>query len=623
MRGVYFRAALGALFLFITGCGGGSPEPKSASDSRAAAAPGRQAVEQRPRLTAVETPPDVVAVMRLRTPATLTDTLGTWANLTVDWRDLMREVMGEVDQVVMLDAPLEASAMLEPGTSGMPRLMFAFSIGLSSREAARQFLRDKGRAVEPSDDGTYRIDFDGGHCLIDWAVGPAPARLVCSDKERTLEQMGPYMTRGLPGQALSDSEFFLRLDAEPWRVRFGKQTRMIKLGVPFVLKELEFDHPELDAVMSDTLYAVADELIALSQDLDSVTLEAKLDPRSAKLLWRLSCKLQGQTSWFGRRLQEIQPQMAAPPQLFWDLPVSSSGASYQVVAKGPAAEEMEQGLTRLVDAGLRYLGPPARVRGDLVKALEDSFRDAGTTVDANGVAADKATQGTGYTLVISEDKGSTARLLEKFLAVFNHPNTRKAVEARTGPIEHWPSVSSRAPGAGAGMPTSTTVYQLSLGDDSWLASILGKLGGAAGDSKQDAHDVYAVVHSGQGKSWLVISRDEQLAYRELSRALAPAAGQKLADSKPLQSLRQQKALTAGFSSLQSLLSELKDAFPDVQGQVTHLEHRGNTPLFHKVLIAQGGKEVAFELELPKAFFADLAGLVMALAADDDGALMLQ
>jgi hypothetical protein len=42
-----------------------------------------------------------------------------------------------------------------------------------------------------------------------------------------------------------------------------------------------------------------------------------------------------------------------------------------------------------------------------------------------------------------------------------------------------------------------------------------------------------------------------------------------------------------------------------------------------VLIAQGGKEVAFELELPKAFFADLAGLVVAMAADDDTALLLQ
>jgi hypothetical protein len=51
----------------------------------------------------------------------------------------------------------------------------------------------------------------------------------------------------------------------------------------------------------------------------------------------------------------------------------------------------------------------------------------------------------------------------------------------------------------------------------------------------------------------------------LSRALAPGAGQTLAQAKPLQRLGQQKALTAGFSSLQSLLSELKDALPDVQG----------------------------------------------------------
>jgi hypothetical protein len=484
---------------------------------------------------------------------------------------------------------------------------------LSSLRGARDFLQSKGREVVRVDEG-YRVQIEDAHCLLAWAIGAAPVRMVCSDKARALEQIGPYMTRGLPARALGKGELFAQLYAEPWRKRFGKQLQMVKLGVPFVLRELELEHPAFDAALSDTLYALAEEVIQVADDLESITLEGTIDPRTESFDWSFALALRSQRSWFGQRLREAEGEMGPPPPAFWNLPLEATGGGYQVAANGATQRALNDGLSKLLRGGLEYLGIPPRLRDDSVQAFSRYLNDTGALAYSDGMAG--AGNATPYTLMSFVDKGAGDRWLAQLQKVYVHPATRKTLEARLGPIESWPELTQRRPAAGSGLPATASVYKLTLPNEDWAKVVSSFLVNTQADGK-GRPELFVVVHTAAGQTWLAASRDEQVASSQLSKALAAQPGRTFAQRSELQHLRQLRATAAGFATLREWLNALEDVVPPSLSE--RLEHRGTTPIFHKIGVSHGGKVLTASVALPKPFFADLALLVMAAMAQEGDA----
>lgn len=606
------RYLASAIVLVCLGCS--KPPPKSADNEAGEAAAGQHgalAPEARPELTAVSAPADVFAVARISSPATLTDTLGKWSNLTMDWRALLREMAGSIDQTVLLDAPVEAAAMLDGKSSNTPKVLFAVSVGLSSIRNAHDYLESKGAVLTAGPAGSFLVEMEGAHCLLAWAIGAAPVRLVCSDKVRALDELGPYLTRGLPGEALVGGELFVEVRAEPWRRRFGRQVQMVKLGVPFVLRELELEHPAFDSVVSDTLYALADEVVQLSDDLDAVRFLGKVQPATQTMDFSMSIKLRGQRSWLGQWLREAEQSMATPPEMFWLLPGAAQDAGYHAPVNGPRHQALVAGTSKLLGGALDYLGVPVRLRQDTTRAFETFCKECGATCEAGGSTATAASSARSddYHLTGSSEKGQLDQLLQQLFLVYSHPAMRKTLEKKFE-IKEWPEVISRRPSAGSGLPATSTVYELSLPPK--LRQLF-----ARGGSSDPAKKVYLASLDIAGRNWLASASDEKLLAQQLNAMASTSAKATLADNRQLDPLRQSRTLGAGFFTVNSGLAAIRDLVPELKLKPSSLEHGGTTPILYRSLVSGGGTELSFALSLPKPVMADLAAAVMAIAAQGD------
>jgi hypothetical protein len=523
-------------------------------------------------------------------------------------------MVGPVDQIVLLDAPVEAAAMLDGKSSATPKVLFAVSIGLSSLQGAHDYLQSKGALLTPGAAGSFRVEIEDVHCLLAWAMGAAPVRLVCSDRARALDELGPYMTRGMPEEALGSGEIFTELRAEPWRRRFGRQVQMVKLGVPFLLRELELDNPAFDAVMSDTLYALAEEAVSLVDDLDALRFVGKLDNRAETLNLSWSVKLRGQRSWFGQLLREASAQMAGPPEVFWSLPADAYDASYAVQVRGPQQKALTAGLLKLIGGGLDYLGIPAKLRDDTVRAFQVTFDESNDGAGANG-GVGLLGAGTSlpmeYHLSANSEKMHLDQLLRQLFLVYNHPATRKTIQGKFG-AEKWVEVVSRRPIAGSGIPANATVYEVTVPAE------LRKAFDKSGKLKDTPKVTYITTVNAAGRSWLAFGTDEKLLGKQLAAVLAPSAGSAtLAQNRKLDSLRQERALMAGFLTLRSVMAPLAELMPTAAPSTSRLEHGGSTPVLNKLTIEQGGSELVLSAAVPRLAMGDLVNLVMTLAAHAD------
>lgn len=603
---------LASTIVFVClGCS--KPPAKSADSESGGAAAGQQsalASEPRPELTAVAAPSDVFAVVRFSSPATLTDTLGKWSNLTMDWRSLLREMAGPIDQTVLLDAPVEAAAMLDGKSSSTPKVLFAVSVGLSSIQNAHAYLQSKGAVLTPGAAGSFRVEMGDAHCLLAWAMGAAPVRLVCSDKARALDELGPYLTRGLPSEALGNAELFAEVRAEPWRRRFGRQVQMVKLGVPFALRELELDHPAFDSVVSDTLYALAEEVVALTDDLDALRFTGKLQPASQTMDFSMSVKLRGQRSWFGQWLREAEQSQAAPPEMFWLLPGAAYDAGYSAQLTGSKQKALIAGMSKFFSGALDYLGVPARLRQDTTRALETFCNEGAPSCYADGQGSPGASQAipNDYHVTGTSEKGQLDQLLKQLYLVFSHPATRKTLEKKFE-VKEWPEVISRRPSAGSGLPATATVYEMTL--PAKLRKLFGQ------DKEGPAKKLYVTSVDIAGRNWFASANDEKLLGQQLSALSSANAKATIAENRKLDLLRQGRALAAGFFTVNSWLAAFREIAPEITLKPSTLEHGGATPILHRMVASGAGTELSFSVSLPKPVLADLAAAVMAIAAQSD------
>src|SRR5258706_8502854 len=124
-----------AAVALLAGCGP-KPEPKTAPLAPApSSAP--VVVEERPDLSPVKRPADVVGVARLSRPRVVFETLAGWAGLPVRIEDALPPGARALAPAILWEAPVDAVVALDPtGEGKVPPPLAVVSVGLKSLRAA-------------------------------------------------------------------------------------------------------------------------------------------------------------------------------------------------------------------------------------------------------------------------------------------------------------------------------------------------------------------------------------------------------------------------------------------------------------------------------------------------------
>lgn len=627
---------IGVCTLFVAiGCGGSTTQTQPAAPEGGGGAGNLAGVPAgTPDLSPVAAPAELVVVGRLNNPAKIVDTIAGWSKLPVDWRQLLAREEPGLERVVYLDAPVEFAVALDPNGSGQfPQPLAVVSVGLTSLQGAVDFARQKGEPVRQVRAGIYRVGSGGDSCALAASAGKAPARLVCGERPEDVDGLLPYMTRGLPNQQLGSADFHVELRAEPIRQRHGRELRQLKLLAPFAVRDFSLDNARFDRALKDAAHGVAEELIALAEDLDTMVIDASIRGDAIESNWTLRFRSSG--SWSAQTLAAAGQRSGAPSENFWKLPGDADSASFAVGMDPKRYEAIRRTLAELLDGWLEHERVPRKVRDDLVDLVEEAFKTEGASAYASGslpfVAggksdADMARQAAratvGWHVMAIQDKPETyKKYLGNVVRSYNDPQFRKLLETRlhVKPKE-LPKLATRG---ARGLPAGSTVYELSIPPELFD-------GGPppAGVRKPPPGKpiafVLVVVPQGQ-TTWLGLSADEKVLTEKLNLALKGAAEKSLASRPGLASLKTTSAVSGGFFSIASFLGGMQTWFArgdggDPEQIFAAMPHRGRTAITHLAVVKREGKGVTaqWKIQIPKGVIEDAAAAGPALAAGGMG-----
>jgi hypothetical protein len=602
---------------------GGKKEPAAPPPPKARPAPVETA------LTPVSAPADVFAVLRFKNPARLVDAGMRWATLPFDWRTLLARELPGADQVLDLSAPIDVAAMIDP-TAGMePSAFLAVSVGISSTDAALSFFQERGEVVKRSQ-RLIRLG-DRVTCVAERSLGQARARLVCGSDADAVAALAPYMTRGLPTEELSAADVHARVLARPFQQRYGMHAALLKTaGVPFLLRRVALDHPRFDRALRDVLYGGAEELLALFEDLDRLSLDISLTEDQSSLNASATASFRATRSTFAQGLQAEADRVAPPSQSFWMLPSEASAASHIIRFDRTRFKSLTRSLAALADGWLDFIEVPAAQRTPLVEALERALAAEAAVSYATlpGVPAALATGGKrtraaeladtmrhelGTTLLAIDGEATPYQeLLSAATRALADRKTRARLETLADlPAGALPTARERAARGGKDLPRGTRVYEVTVPLDPLIRE--------EPRTGATVAVVVAVVPDGE-RSWIGLSADEAGLYEHLaaSRGGTPAAT--LQGREDLAALRAGSAAAAGFVTLRGLMGASDSplaAWLDgsrrrrwlSSHQMSLLPHQGETPMIWSLTPRAQGPEATLSIEVPRQVLQDVAAAV--------------
>jgi hypothetical protein len=442
------RAAAVALASLVA-CGSpAAPESPSTAPAAAAAAEG---AEDLPELTPVPVPENLVGVATLRTPARTLDTAMAWTGLGIDFRTLAQSGPGAaILPVLDLEAPLDVVVTLDPKVKNRPRVLFAASVGLTSRQAALDAFASLDYPVEFVEPGIHSVRPSAKTvCFVAPALGKAKSRLVCGADRESVELLSPYLTRGMPSEGTGDADLHVDLRAEaPWRL-FGEKTQFLQLGVPMLLGEVSIGNPEFDGALRDAATALVDEVIASLGELRDTRLDAWLRadanaPQNNELDVQLQVAFNSARSWAARALSDGEGRASVAPDAFWKLPTDATQAAYYSVSNPALGQSAVDLLERMFESGLGHLGASPAVQRAWPAAFEQAMSVKGPLVSARGSIPKASLPATldaretlrsafGYTVLGVDDPDQRyAAWFEKTLALYEDAALRKSLSLKYG-----------------------------------------------------------------------------------------------------------------------------------------------------------------------------------------------
>jgi hypothetical protein len=561
-----WRAGLLAL---AVGAACSSPKPADSPEAAAPGAAGAAEAEVLPELTPVPPPENIVGVATLRTPAHTLDTALGWTGLGLDFRMFLSSGVGAaILPVLDLEAPVDAVMTLDPKVKNRPRVLFAASIGLTSREAALEAFQGLEFPVEFVEPGIHSVRPNAKTlCFVAPALGKAKARLVCSDDRESVELLSPYLTRGKPSDATGDADLHVELRGDAaWR-QFGDKARLLELTIPMLLGEVSIGNPEFDTALRDGATALVDELILSLGELRDLRLDARLhdDPNAAatnELDVELQLSFNAQRSLVARAFADGEGRSSVAPDTFWKLPVDATQAVYYSVGNPTLTEGAVNVLERLFESGLGHLGASANVKRAWPAAFKQAMDVRGPIVSARGNIPKEALPAAldpreqlraelGYAVIGVEDPESRyGAWFQRTLELYEDGALRKSLAAKYGldPAKLPKAQTKKGP---ARLRDAKT-YELGLPAALFSEALAEK----GVDPKQLAPIPIVLISCREGTyTWFGLSSYGSVLEQKLSAVLTASTPEgTLATRAGLERLRRESSNVAGFQTLAGLAS---------------------------------------------------------------------
>lgn len=437
-------------------------------------------------MSPVEQPKGIAGLIRVKSAKATMTTLEKVLKLPITLEDLLARELHDPDMVkiLKLDASVDGAVQLDPAAKEMsPEVLAAFSIPLRDFQEARRVAETRGK-VSDRRGGMFSFQpkgMHGGACVVAPSLGDAPARLVCGQRDRDLEALLPWMTRGLSTTPLGASDLHAEIRLVPVQQQFRGVFENKSMIGSLVTMAISRFSPVQDPVLSDVVGDAAAEGVAFVGDLEVLTLDGSIDPGGSGATLVAKAKYAKTDSWLSKSLNQKNDKMALAPAMFWSAPKNADTVTYALGGDPKLGDPVKKRLAELASSLTKAkLGDADR------KAVEDLVRSI-PVVDAPSVSAsghidppapkagekappssggdDKSVQekvdaAVGWRITgIETDSKAWANWVSDFAALYNRAGVQKAikgVDAKAAKV-----LTVKKVGAG-GFPAGSTVVEITV-----------------------------------------------------------------------------------------------------------------------------------------------------------------
>jgi hypothetical protein len=270
--------------------------------------------------------------VHVKNVATAMRSIETLGKLPMRLDSLLDKELGDRDltSLLKLDASIDVALALDPASKSLKDdPLVAVSLPLKSLDDALAYASRAGKPskIKP---GVFRVGRTGNlMCDLSVAVGDAPARLICAERERDVDELRPWLTRGSPTAQFGAADIHAELRAGPARERLQAELGNDLAALPAAAasefrRKTHLNSPSVQEAIS----AVTREGLAFGEDADSVAIDLALDPTNTQVSFSSSIKFKGASSWLTRALTSRNDKAGPPPAIFWQAPRDSDSVAF-------------------------------------------------------------------------------------------------------------------------------------------------------------------------------------------------------------------------------------------------------------------------------------------------------
>lgn len=657
MRSLYHHAIPVGL-IALSACATQSPPSSQTPAPAASSAQVIPVAAPEPDLSPVAAPKTTVFVARWLNADTSFKTIEKLGKLPIPIKAMLEkgEKGKELVALLKLDSPIDAVAMIDPSSSpDNPKPMAAFSLPLRDMKEALAAVsrKEKPTQLRP---GIYRLRREENlACDLSVSVGDAPARVICSQDDRDLDALVPWMTRSLPNEKLGEADLHVELRAEGLRQRYKEELEQYGPALPELatkaLQEAGIKHQGLLNLVAN----MAGDAPKLVADIDTFSLDFRLEGETSEITTVGSVHLKSTNSWVSRVLTQRNDKAGPPPAIFWQAPKDSDSVSFNRGSDPKffdgVRETLSSGVAELLSGKLDgadvrnisdlftkvpLIDPQAVViaRGHLTNATKEKEIKKGEYKPADAIqdTQNQVRNFIGWSLVGIETKSDAyADWLKNLVKAYNSRTLQGTIKKEMGKDKPIPTAKIVAAPPGAPKGTLAVEFAISISSkDIWYSH--GRRHDYREHPKKDAKGIlsFLVTISPDGnRTWIGVSADSKSLGSHLAAVKDGAPKEGTIASRPgLDELKNSSLIGGGFLALGGFLDTANGSFSDFLSRgerrrlkkvLSILPNKGDTPI---LLMATGTTGPSptnrVEVHLQKGSVDDLASMiVMAFTASSD------
>jgi hypothetical protein len=652
------RARFGVSWLVVASVGaacGGAPPPPPAPPP---AVPPVVAVAATPDMSEAPEPNHLVGLVRWKSADATMKIVSDWTGIRASAAELAWVFIDKsLASTLALDAPIDAAMSLDERGGDPLTPIFAVSVPVRNVDAARIAAQTMGPVTETSP-GTYKVTLrhrkkkgDKPFCVLTAAVGPAPGRFVCGDRERDVETLRPYLTRTLPKRDLGPADLHVEFHMAPVVDQYGPAIRQaLHMGAALAPRKLQIGEPTFDRAIERMASGLSDELGALVDDIDSATIDLTMAPEGATGTGSL--RLKGQQSWTAGTFASTAARSTSAPASFWHLPLGATSAYYATTPEARRYEAIRRALSDLLDGWLQHEGVASADRSPIVALLGEKFLLDSPWVFASGPFAPEvvaksapkapasapdplqaAMSKVGWYLVGVGAPFPATDFTQALSAAANRPKFQAYLKGKLGALtESEASSSDSSSGAAAAanaktisgltmkpapapkeLPKGSLAFELTFLREGTVADAAAK----GAKKKWPPVKMHLLVVPEKDQTWLALGSDKtQLLKPVLAATAVGAESGTLAARQDLPELHQPKLSGGGFTTLESLLQSWSGpatwldpsaarTAQDIQTVLATTPNKGKTPILSTDEVkTDDGIRWTMRIAVPKAVIED-------------------